>query len=176
MSSVDKVYGDRFAAAPPGHSLTTDNTQWPWGQPPQFTDPEDALEDMLRRLSDERKQNDLLKLLIVGVSIQVIIEGMLFKGFQDGRFTPDVAMLIKAPLSLFLANFAEENQIPYRLFENDMAGKEESIDDETFLQMLYDNNPTMFETIQETVNAAIRAGRTPPEEKGFLTGQKEEPK
>ena len=32
--------GDRFAIAPPGFSLTQDNSRWPWGKPAKFADPE----------------------------------------------------------------------------------------------------------------------------------------
>jgi len=175
MSSVSPKYGDMFAAAPPGHSLTSDNTQWPWGQPPKFADPNDALDDVIKRLDNEQKQQELFKLLLVGVSIEVIVEGIIFRSFRDGFFTPDVGMLIKAPIGLYIADLAEENSIPYRLFENDNAGRENEMDDQTFLRMMYENNPLMFETMQETINAAIRAGKEPPEERGFLTEREEEP-
>ena len=34
---------DPFAVAPPGHSLTEDNSKWAWGRPPKIVDPEQAL-------------------------------------------------------------------------------------------------------------------------------------
>ena len=47
MAQPPQGLGDRFAAAPPGFSLTQDNSQWPWGQPAKFADPDEALEDAL---------------------------------------------------------------------------------------------------------------------------------
>jgi len=105
----------------------------------------------------------MFKLLMVGVSVEVIVEGMLFQAFRDGRFTPDVGLLIKGPLGIVIADMAEEDNIPYRLFENDNALDEGDMDDQTFVQMMKDNNPQMFEYIRENLNAAIREGNAPKE-------------
>ena len=37
------------------------------------------------------------------------------------------------------------------------------MDDKTFVQMMKDNNPQMFEYIRENLNAAIREGNAPKE-------------
>jgi hypothetical protein len=176
MASIDQRFGDRFSPAPPGHSLTQDNSQWPWGQPPQDADPDVALEKAIGRIKNPKLKNEMLKLLMVGVSIEVIVEGIIFQGFQEGMFTPDVGMLMKPSLAIFIADLAEEENIPYRLFENDNAGKEREMDDETFFRMMKNNNPRMFEFIQENINAKIRLGvlpDQPEEEKGFLSAKKE---
>lgn len=171
MATRDPRLGDMFAEAPPGHSLTQDNSQWPWGQPPQDVDPDIALEKAINKIKKPKVKQELLKLMMVGISIEVIIEGIIFTGFQEGLFTPDMGMLMKPSLAIFLANMAEEENIPYRLFENDDADKENEMDDETFFRMMKQNNPSMFTFIQETVNATIREGNKPrePEERGFLT-------
>jgi hypothetical protein len=175
MASIDQRYGDRFSPAPPGHSLTQDNSQWPWGQPPRDVDPDIALEKAINKIKQPKLKDEMLKLLMVGVSIEVIIEGIIFQGFQEGLFTPDVGLLMKPSLALFIADMAEEENIPYRLFENDNAGQEREMDDETFFRMMKQNNPRMFEFVQETINSKIRLGmmpEAPEEDKGFLTGKK----
>jgi hypothetical protein len=119
----------------------------------------------------------MMKLLMVGVSIEVIIEGIVFVGFQDGLFTPDVGMLMKPALALVIADIAEEEGIPYRMFENDGIETQGEMDDETFLRMMKANNPRLFATIKEDLNAAIRAGMTPREpepERGFLSAKQGE--
>jgi len=168
MSSVNQ-YGDAFSTAPPGHSLTNDNKQWPWGRPPQHANPNDALDELIKSLEKPQRQKEMFKLLMVGVSVEAMVEGLAFKNFQDGKFTPDVAMLLKAPLALFIANLAEEEGIPYRLFENENPETRGEMSDQTFLQLMLTNNPRMFDAMQETVNMAIREGRKEPEERGFLT-------
>ena len=78
--------GDRFAIAPPGFSLTQDNSRWPWGKPAKFADPEKALEDTLKRSLSPKNKQELFKLMMVGVSIEVIVEGIVFQGFQEETF------------------------------------------------------------------------------------------
>ena len=83
---------------------------------------------------------------------------------------------MKPALGILIADMAEEEGIPYRLFEKDDPEAEDTMDDETFLRMMKDNNPQMFSYIQESVNAAIRSGSTPqePEDRGFLSAEDRE--
>ena len=159
---------DRFAVAPPGHSLTIDNTRWAWGNPPQDVDP--VLDKAVMNLKKPKIRDEMMKLLLGGVSIETMIEGYILQGFQDGRFTPDVGLLIKPPLAIVMAGMAEEEGIPYRMFENKNAGEENTMDDKTFLRMIKTNNPRMFEFIRENINESIREGERPPEE-NFLNAQ-----
>lgn len=167
---------DIFAAAPPGHSLTQDNSRWPWGKPPTDVDPEKVLEKIIKSISAKRTETEMMKLLIVGVSVETMVEGILFQGFQEGRFNPDVGLLIKPALALYIADVAEENNIPYRLFENDDALDEGTMDDDTFFRMMKENNPRMFTYIQEQVNRQIREGYSPkpPEPENFLNTERTE--
>lgn len=166
---------DPFAAPPPGHSLTQDNSRWAWGQAPKHSDPEVVLEEIVEKLSQPKTRQETMKLLLVGISVEVIVEGTITQGFQEGAFSLDTGLLIKPALGIFIADMAEEEGIPYRLFEKDDPESEGTMDDETFLRMMKDNNPQMFSYIQEAVNAGIRAGTTPqePEERGFLAPQEE---
>ena len=162
---------DPFAVAPPGHSLTEDNSKWAWGRPPQITDPEVALEGAIKALQKPKLRNEMFKLMYTGVAIEVIVEGYLLQAFHNGKFTPDVGLLIKPPLGLYVAHLAEEEGVPYRLFENENAGQEGVMDDKTFFTMMKQNNPRMFEFIRENVNESIREGNVPsePTEENFMT-------
>jgi hypothetical protein len=162
---------DPFAVAPPGHSLTEDNSKWAWGKPPQIVDPEQALEVAIASLQRPKVRDEMFKLLYTGVSIEVMVEGYVLQAFHDGKFMPDVGMLIRPPLGMYIAHMAEEAGIPYRLFENEDAGTEGQMDDKTFFSMMKDNNPRMFEFIRENVNESIREGNMPsePTEENFMT-------
>ena len=160
---------DNFAPAPPGHSLTEDNTKWAWGKPPKIADPEQALDQAINSLKEDRIQLELVKLLLGGASIEMIVEGYLFQGFQEGRFSPDVAVLIKAPLAFYIASIAEEANIPYRFFENKDALDEGTMDDDTLIEMMQQNNPSMFNFIREKINEDIRMGeKLSKKPEGFL--------
>tara|TARA_B100000287_G_scaffold214602_1_gene202521 strand:- start:7462 stop:8013 length:552 start_codon:yes stop_codon:yes gene_type:complete len=165
---------DPFAAVPAGYSLTIDNERWPWGQPPQKVDPSEVLEDAIDSLNTRRTKQEMMKLLIVGASVESLVEGYILQGFHEGRFNPDVGLLIKGPLAMYIANMAEEEGVPYRFFENDDALTEGEMDDDTFFNMMRDNNPAMFEYVSETINEGIRKGNAPrkPVEENFMTMEK----
>lgn len=168
---------DPFTAPPPGHSLTQDNTKWPWGNPPQMADPNQVLDMLVNKFEGKRKKQELFKLLMVGTSIETIVEGVLYQGFSEGMFTPDVGLLIKGPLGIILADIAEENDIPYRMFENDGVLEEGEMDDQTFVSLMKSNNPKMFEFMREALNQTIREGSRPktPNTEGFVnSGRGEE--
>ena len=168
--SVDAT--ENFAPAPPGHALAEDNTKWSWGKPQRVVNPEQALEQAVNSLKEERIQLEMIKLLIGGASIEMIVEGYIFQAFQEGRFSPDVGLLIKAPLAFYIASIAEEANIPYRFFENQNTFEEGVMSDETLLEMMQQNNPSMFAFIREKINKSIREGGEPPKgAEGFLSVQ-----
>ena len=137
-----------------------------------MADPDEALDRAIESIMQPKTKQELFKLLMVGVSVEVLVEGMLFQGFRDGKYTPDVGLLIKGPLGIVIADMAEEEGIPYRLFENDDVLEKGEMDDETFFRMMKDNNPQMFSYIRENVNDSIRAGNT-PQEPNFMTMERE---
>jgi len=70
---------DPFAVAPPGHSLTEDNSKWAWGKPPQIVDPEQALEGAIASLQRPKVRDEMFKLLYTGVSIEVMLKVMCYR-------------------------------------------------------------------------------------------------
>lgn len=166
---------DPFAAAPAGHSLTIDNTQWPWGKPPKQVDPSEVLKKAIGSLETRKVKQEMMKLLAVGVSVETLVEGYILQAFHEGSFLPDVGLLIKGPLAMYIANMAEEEGIPYRFFENADELEEGEMDDETFFSMMQQNNPAMFEYVSETVNRGIREGNAPQpiKEDSFMNMKKD---
>ncbi len=93
---------DNFAPAPPGHSLTEDNSKWAWGKPQQVVDPEVALEQAINSIKQPKIQLEMIKLLLVGASVEMMVEGYLLQAFHEGRFGPDIGLLIKAQVCLII--------------------------------------------------------------------------
>ena len=164
---------DPFAVVPPGYGLTSDNSRWPWGNPPAVVNPKQALDEAIASLEKKKTKRELMKLLMVGASIESLVEGYIFQKFSDGGFNPDVGLLIKAPLALYIANMAEEESIPYRFFENEDELSKDEMSDETFFTMLKENNPGLFSFVREQINEGIRQGNMPDEveEKSFLSSK-----
>jgi len=151
---------DPFASAVPGSSLTDDNSKWNWGNPPQQANPEIVLDEAIDFLESPSNKEELYKLLIAGISIEVLVEGYMIQGFQDGKFTPDVGLLLKPQLAMYMVGMAEEDRIPYRLFENKDELEKGKTSDVEFFQLMKANNPTMFSYMKEVVNEGIRQGNT----------------
>ena len=167
---------DSFAMAPPGHSLTIDNERWPWDKPQEQVDPQVVLDRAVDSLDVPAVREEMMKLLMVGASVEALVEGYIFHAFQEGGFSPDVGLLIKGPLALYIASVAEDENIPFRMFENEDALTKDEMDDKTFFRMMRQNNPAMFAYVSETINEGIRKGRMPqsPKEENFMTMTKEE--
>lgn len=167
---------DQFAVAPPGYGLISDNSRWPWGNAPSVVDPKVALDQAIASLEKKKTRRELLKLLMVGASVEALVEGYIFQKFSDGGFSPDVGLLIKAPLAMYIANMAEEESIPYRFFENSDELTKDEMPDETFFTMLKENNPGLFSFVREQINEGIRQGNMPDEvtEESFLSAKETE--
>ena len=165
---------DSFAMAPPGHSLTIDNERWPWGQPQERVDPQIVLDKAVDSLDVPAVREERMKLLVGGASVEALVEGYIFQAFQEGGFSPDIGLIIKGPLAMYIASVAEEENIPYRMFENENALTKDEMDDKTFFTMMRDNNPAMFAYVSETINEGVRQGRMPKprEEENFMTMEK----
>ena len=163
---------DLLASAPPGISLTQTNTNYPWGNPPRHSDPDKAMTAAIDSLEMPDTRANLLKLLFAGVSIESLIEGFIYAGFESGKFSLDTGLLIKGPLGLYMANMAEEEGVPYRLFENEDALDKDELDDAHVLKIMKTNNPAMFQLLQEKASKAIRDGKVLPKDvdqaKGFI--------
>lgn len=150
---------DPLAAPIPGSSLTMDNSRWAWGNPPQLVDPEIVLDKAMDFLEQPKNKEEIIKLLLAGVSIESLVEGYMIQGFQEGKFSIDVGLLIKTPLALYIAEIAEEETIPYRLFESEDELEKGTMKEEDFFQLMKANNPAMFGFMRETINKAVRDGQ-----------------
>jgi len=139
-----------FNRPPPGWSLTQPKGKWPWDSPPQFTKPDEAVDMIIDKLENPKLLERYLKLMIAGVSIEEIVQSISIAGFAEGKFTPDIAELIKPPLAMYLVAKAKENDIPVRIF----AAAEQEEEDEaglpmgTILRIMEQRNPDMYNFIR----------------------------
>lgn len=140
---------DPFAKAVPGYSLTMEPGKWPWERPPQFSDPDDALEFIVDKIETPEGEQRYLKLLVSGISVEEIVSSIAIAGFQGGYYSPDVAELIKMPLAVYFMNMAEENDIYVNVFATRDGGpvrfQDKTLDDDTILEIMARRNPMVYE-------------------------------
>ena len=147
------------SACSSGISLTTDNQNWPWGNPPEEVDVDIILENATAKIDeDEIFREEMFKLLVAGISVEHMVEAWLMNGFETGKFSLDAGLLAKGPLAVYIAYTAEQNNVPYRMFEQEDPTADSRMDNIEYLRLLKTNNPKMFSAMQEELNKTIRDG------------------
>jgi len=94
---------NEFEAPIPGQSLTDTPGNAPWEHPPQFTDPEEILDGLYDKITDGEFTEQLITMLDAGVPVEAVVRVMVFGGFMQGKFTPDVGFMIVEPLMKLVA-------------------------------------------------------------------------
>lgn len=148
---LDKI---KAMSAPPGHSLTGDLGKWAWEQPARFSDPNDAIDFITDKLDETVPQDDMMKMMTAGITIEEIVNQISFKGFMQGQFNPDVAELIKPALAMYLMKMSIDNGFTPRLFIQEEP--EPEVSDEKFFSIMKERNPELFNAMNEAINRGVR--------------------
>lgn len=98
---------DMFDAPIPGQSLTGQPGGMAMERPPQFTDPNQALEFLFQRLTREEFVKQLVVMLKAGSTVEYIVRTILFEGVIKGRWTPDVALLMAQTVTWMVESVAK---------------------------------------------------------------------
>ena len=109
----------------PGQALTNDPEQPnTWEKPPQFTVPREAMHYLLERLLDPAVAENTLVSIINGVGIIDIASIMLYTGFIEGKWSPDLMLLLAEPTMYMIMALAEKAEIDYILDTGDSKVRE----------------------------------------------------
>ena len=96
----------------PGQSLTDDpENPNAWEKPPQFTSIDKATEYLFEFMIEEERYMTLIDALEEGMSIMDLTQLVLFEGFRNGKWNPDLLMLLAEPLCYMLLAFCERADI-----------------------------------------------------------------
>ena len=113
----------------PGQSLTQDpDISHPWEGPPEFTDFKQAFNYIAEELLEEDVYVSLVVAMGQGVPISDITLQILQRGFQEGKWNPDLFMMLIEPLMYLLLALAEKAAIEPRLYgdeEEDLEPEDE---------------------------------------------------
>ena len=115
----------------PGQGLTTDpDSPMPWEQAPEYTDLEEGLQYIFGLLIDPENYVPIMDVIDDGTPLMDITQGILFKGFTEGKWNPDLLMLLAEPMTYILLALAERANIDdIKIYR----GEEEDEDDEATL-------------------------------------------
>ena len=105
----------------PGEGMSNDpNTPYSFEQAPEFSVHREALEYLFVTITDEEKYTDILIALEQGVPVMELTQVILFKGFTEGKWNPDLMMLLAEPLAFMLMALAERQGIDYVITRDDV--------------------------------------------------------
>ena len=83
-----------FDAPVPGQSLTGEPKGWAWERPPRFVNIDEAAMFIWDKLHEQEQLERIIVLLDIGVSVDSLTKTIVFGGFVEGSYTPDVAALL----------------------------------------------------------------------------------
>jgi len=83
-----------FDTPVPGQSLTDEPGNYPWEHAPQFATVEDASHSIWNGMHKEETMEKILVLLDAGLTVEEIVKVIVFAGFVEGKFNPDVGLLL----------------------------------------------------------------------------------
>ena len=110
----------------PGSSLTNDpDIRQAHENPTEFTVQREAIEYLYSTLITEQIYIPLLQAVKSGIPVVDLSQSILFKGFVDGKWNPDLMLLLIEPLAYMIMALAERAGINYKVY----TGEEEDDSD-----------------------------------------------
>jgi hypothetical protein len=108
QTQFDKVGVNPFSAPTPGESLTTP-TDMPkaWERPPQFVDQGNAMEAVYMEVTQIDNLRKLIDLIDEGTALDEIAQVILYKGYSEGKWTPDLMLMLIEPTLYLLVAIAD---------------------------------------------------------------------
>tara|TARA_R100000655_G_scaffold32315_3_gene64161 strand:+ start:5568 stop:6077 length:510 start_codon:yes stop_codon:yes gene_type:complete len=104
----------------PGMSLTkSPDSPDAWEKPPQFTVPKEAAQHVYETLIQPENHKAILKSLIDGTTVLELTQIILFAGYYNGKFNPDLMLMLMEPTIYMIMALAEKARIDYLLDEED---------------------------------------------------------
>ena len=139
QAGVDAI-GGNLGRPIPGQSLTTSPEEArPFEQPPEFTDFRDALDFMTSELLLEENLVPLLQSMGAGVPIVDIVTQLTYVGFREGKWNPDMVLLLVEPLAYVLIALCEKAGIKdFVIYGGE--DQDDTEEDETEIRNLKQNN------------------------------------
>ena len=114
----------------PGQGLTNDpESPYPWEKAPEFTALDTSLQYIFGLLIDSENYVPIMDVIADGTTLMDITQGILFKGFTEGKWNPDLMMLLAEPVAYILLALAERADINPKIYK----GEEEDEDNEATL-------------------------------------------
>ena len=145
----------------PGQSLLSDpEAPRPFETAPEFTEFKEALNYITELLLEEDIYISLVSGIGAGVPISDVALQILQKGFQEGKWNPDLLLLLIEPLMYVLMALCEKAAVDYRIYgdeEEDVSSDEQLEIDEGKAKSISDMAKEKAGKISDIPQGAIPA-------------------
>ena len=160
MEEYSQEAVDSFAQAGrpiPGQSLTSNPDEpRPFERPPDFTNFKEALDYTTAELLAEENYMSIVGALGDGIPVTDLAMQIGYVGFREGKWNPDLMMMLMEPLMYLLMALAEKAGVDYRIDDED---EDEDEEDDTLFE---EKSKNIAETIKEKVDKGqIPSGALP---------------
>ena len=145
QNQFDEVGVNPFNAPIPGESLTAspENAK-AWERPPEYTDQDEAMMAVYMVLTEQDTLKQLIGIISEGVPLDEIAQVLLYKGYTEGKYTPDMMLMLAEPTIYLLIAIADYAEIKdYVLYNEEDEDSDTMIpeDDVTPVDMDGDGKP-----------------------------------
>jgi len=120
-NQFDEVGVNPFNAPIPGESLTSPSDMpKAWERPPQYTEQDEAMEQIYMEITNEDNLMPLINMIDEGIPLDQIAQVILYKGYTQGLYNPDLMTLLAEPTIYLLIAIADYADIDdYVLYEGE---------------------------------------------------------
>ena len=132
QNQFEKAGVNPFNAPVPGESLTASPaTQQPWEMPSKYTEQDKAMEAVYMELTSPDNLEKLVDIINDGTPLDEIAQVVLYKGYSEGLFSPDLMMLLIEPTLYLLIAIADYGDIrDYVLYKEEVDDPDTEISDD----------------------------------------------
>ena len=153
MDQYREADNNPFDAPVPGQGLTDKPGNYPWEHPPQYTDTSEAADYVWDRLTQPKFAEQVIAMLDAGIPVEAIGRIIIFTGFAEGKWTPDVAFIITEPVMKMIAAVGIHGGVKkIRMSMQDLTNKKSL---QSIVQIK--ENRKQFETIAKGIAKDITA-------------------
>jgi len=161
MDQFKEAPNNPFDAPVPGQGLTDKPGNYPWEHPPQYTDTMEASEYVWDKLTEPLFAQQVVAMLDAGIPVEAITRIVIFSGFTEGKWTPDVGFMLAETVVKMVATIGVTGGVKkFRISTEDLTNNNEI----TSIMDIKSKNEE-FEKVGKSLQEDIKEM---PEQKGLM--------
>ena len=147
----------------PGQSLTNSpDSPYPWEQPPEFTEIQPAIESLYVSLTEDDAYEAIVDLIDADNTIADAAQVVLYAGFEEGLWNPDLMTLLIEPTMYLIMGLVERaGRLEYKIDrEPEVEDEEDKLQQVTAMEQLLSKTAVQAE---EDKVSGVQKGVLPKE-------------